>query len=63
MADMFGSDNLIVSKELVEILEARKVTFNIVTSIGIALRKKIRVLPNRLLTTQIWNLAGALHYN
>ena len=35
MVDMFGSDNLIVSKELVEILEARKVTFNIVTSIGI----------------------------
>jgi hypothetical protein len=37
MADMFGSDNLIVSKELVEILEARKVTFNIVLSIEIAL--------------------------
>ena len=35
MVDMFGSDNLIVSKELVEILEARKVTFNIVISIGI----------------------------
>ena len=37
MVDMFGSDNLIVSKELVEILEARKVTFNIVLSIEIAL--------------------------